>query len=68
LISSLVLETIFQEANDVQLFDQQSSQGNVAAGANKQSAIQSAGETALKMYMQSQGNSSGLMGMASKFL
>jgi hypothetical protein len=50
------------------LFEQQSSQGNVAAGANKQSVIQQAGEAALKMYMQSQGNSSGLMGMASKFI
>ena len=53
------------------LFDQQSSQGNVASGASKQSAVQQAGEMALKMYMQSQGGSggsSGLMGLASKFL
>jgi len=51
------------------LFDQQSSQGNVASGSNKESAIQQAGEMALKMYMQSQGGgASGLMGMASKFL
>lgn len=53
------------------LFDQQSSQGNVASGASKESAIQEAGEMALKMYMQSQGSSggaSGLMGLASKFL
>jgi len=53
------------------LFDQQSSQGSVAPGASKESAIQQAGEMALKMYMQSQGGSggsSGLMGLASKFL
>jgi len=51
------------------LFDSQSSQGNVASGASKESAIQQAGEMALKMYMQSQGGgASGLMGMASKFL
>jgi hypothetical protein len=50
------------------LFDQQSAQGNVAAGTNKQSVVQQAGEAALKMYLQSQGHSSGLMGMASKFL
>jgi hypothetical protein len=54
------------------LFDSQSSQGNVASGASKESAIQQAGEMALKMYMQSQGGgsggASGLMGFASKFL
>lgn len=55
------------------LFDQQSSQGNVASGATKESAIQQAGEMALKFYMQSQGSSggsgaSGLLGLASKFL
>lgn len=55
------------------LFDSQSSAGNVAAGASKESAIQQAGEMALKMYMQSQGGGSGgggvssLMGLASKF-
>lgn len=31
------------------LFDQQASQGNVAGGASKESAIQQAGEMALKM-------------------
>lgn len=51
------------------LFDNQSSQGNVASGASKESAVQQAGEMALKMYMKSQGGgSSGLMGLASKFL
>jgi hypothetical protein len=53
------------------LFDNQSSQGNVSSGASKESAVQQAGEMALKMYMQSQGGSggaSGLMGLASKFL
>ena len=53
------------------LFDQQSSQGNVASGSNKQSAVQKAGEMALKMYMKNQGGSSGasgLMSLASKFL
>jgi hypothetical protein len=54
------------------LFDHQQSQGNVASGASKESAVQQAGEMALKMYMQSQGKSGGgaggLMGLASKFL
>jgi hypothetical protein len=55
------------------LFDSQSSAGNVASGASKESAVQQAGEMALKMYMQSQGGGSGgggvssLMGLASKF-
>jgi hypothetical protein len=31
------------------LFDQQSSQGNVSSGSSKESAIQEAGEMALKM-------------------
>ena len=56
------------------LFDSQASQGNVASGASKESAIQQAGEMALKIYKQSQGGGSGgggisgLIGMASKFL
>lgn len=55
------------------LFEQQASQGNVAAGASKESAVQQAGEMALKMYMKSQmsggsSGASGLMGLASKFL
>lgn len=58
-----------------QLFDSQASQGNVASGASKESAIAQAGEMALKMFMQSRGGSGGgsgggldgIMGMASKF-
>jgi hypothetical protein len=51
------------------LFDSQSAQGNISSSASKESAVQKAGEMALKMYMQSQGGgSSGLMGLASKFL
>lgn len=57
------------------LFDAQASQGNVAAGADKQSAVMKAGEMALKMYLKSQGGSGGgqgglggLMGLAGKFL
>ena len=48
------------------LFDQQSGAGNLAQGANKQSAVQSAGEMALKMYMKSQGG--GMGGLMSKFM
>ncbi|KAI9741093.1 MAG: hypothetical protein M1834_002806 [Cirrosporium novae-zelandiae] len=57
------------------LFDEQSSQGKVSPSASKQSAINSAAEMALKMYMKSQGGSSsggsgmgGLMSIATKFL
>jgi hypothetical protein len=57
------------------LFDSQSSQGNVASGASKESAVQKAGEMALQMYLKSQGGSSGssggmgsLLGLASKFM
>lgn len=55
------------------LFEQQSSQGNVESGASKESAVQQAGEMALKMYMKGGmggggGGASGLMGMAAKFL
>lgn len=55
------------------LFDNQAGQGNVSGGASKESAVQKAGEMALKMFMQSQsggggGGASGLMGLASKFL
>ena len=52
--------------------DQQSESGTVASGESKESAIQSAGEMALKMYMKSEmgGSSSGggLMSLASKFM
>jgi hypothetical protein len=56
----------------LQLFDQQSSQGNVSSGASKESAVQQAAEMALKMYMSSGSGGSGggastLMGLASKF-
>ena len=66
------LLTLSAMAQASKLFDSQSAQGNVASGASKESAVQKAGEMALKMYMQSQGGSSGggmgsLMGMASKF-
>lgn len=54
------------------LLDQQSANGNVAEGETKESAVQQAGEYALKMYMQSEmgGSSggSGLMSLASKFM
>jgi hypothetical protein len=55
------------------LFDQQSSQGKVSSGSTKESAVQQAGEMALKMYLKSQGGGSsggmsGLMGLASKFM
>ncbi|KAK1594516.1 uncharacterized protein LY79DRAFT_589053 [Colletotrichum navitas] len=51
------------------LFDQRQSQGKVADGTSKESAIQQAGEMALKMYFKSQGQQqSGIMGLASKFM
>jgi hypothetical protein len=55
------------------LFDEQSGQGNVQGGTDKQSVITQAGEMALKMYMKSQGGgggggAGGLMNLASKFL
>ncbi|KAK9781987.1 putative Beta-flanking protein [Seiridium cardinale] len=53
------------------LFDQKANQGQVSSGASKESAVMQAGEMALKFYMKSQGgssSSSGLMGLASKFL
>ncbi|KAL8820146.1 MAG: hypothetical protein Q9191_007575 [Dirinaria sp. TL-2023a] len=55
------------------LFDQQSSQGNLSSGATKESAVQKAGEMALKMYLKGQGGGSGggaggLMSLASKFM
>jgi hypothetical protein len=53
------------------LFDQQASQGKVADGGSKNSAVMQAGEMALKMYMKSQGGgggASGLLGFASKFM
>ncbi|KAJ0297251.1 hypothetical protein COL516b_010830 [Colletotrichum fioriniae] len=51
------------------LFDQRQSQGKVADGTSKESAIQQAGEMALKMYFKSQGQQQGgIMGLASKFM
>jgi hypothetical protein len=55
------------------LFDQQSGQGNVASGADKQSAVNSAAKLALQMYMKSEGKGGGggqggLMGLASRFM
>ncbi|KEQ82301.1 hypothetical protein M438DRAFT_62070 [Aureobasidium pullulans EXF-150] len=56
------------------LFDQQSSQGNVHQQANKQDAVASAAQMALKMFMKSQGGGTGsssgggLMGLMSKFM
>lgn len=54
------------------LFDSKAANGKVSSEASKESAIQQAGELALKMYFKSQGGGqqgpSGLMGLASKFL
>ena len=52
------------------LFEQQQANGNVAEGESKESAVQQAGEMAMKMYFKSEmgGSSGGLMGMASKFM
>lgn len=55
------------------LFDQQSQQGRVESGTDKQSVINEAGKMALKMYLKGQaggggGGPGGLMGMAGKFL
>ncbi|KAK4565257.1 hypothetical protein LTR86_003874 [Recurvomyces mirabilis] len=55
------------------LFDQQHAQGNVQSG-NKNDAVSSAAQMALKMFMKSQGGGGGgggmggLMSMASKFM
>ncbi|RFU28372.1 hypothetical protein B7463_g7986, partial [Scytalidium lignicola] len=46
------------------LFDSQSAQGNVSSGSTKETAIQKAGEMALKMYMKSQGGGGGGVAMA----
>lgn len=52
-----------------QLFDNKSSQGKVAAGTDKGSVLQQAGEMAVKMYLKSQGGQQGgLLGLASKFM
>ncbi|KAI0895773.1 hypothetical protein F4806DRAFT_69098 [Annulohypoxylon nitens] len=56
------------------LFDQKASQGKVSSDSSKESAVMKAGEMALKMYLKSNGggsstsSSSGILGLASKFL
>ncbi|KAI1198371.1 hypothetical protein F5X97DRAFT_299545 [Nemania serpens] len=58
------------------LFDKKASQDKVSSGSSKESAVMQAGETALKMYLKSQGGNqsssssgaSGLLGLASKLL
>lgn len=61
-----MISVAMQEAS--KLFDQQSSQGNVQGGTDKQSAVNQAAKMALQMYMKGGGGgSSGLMGLASKF-
>jgi hypothetical protein len=66
---SQMVSMAMQEAS--KLFDQQSSQGNVQGGIDKQSVINSAGKMALQMFLKSQGSggggASGLMSLASKF-
>ena len=68
---SQLISTAMSEAG--RLFDSQSAAGNVAPGADKQSAINSAAKMALQMFMKSQagggagGGASGLMSLASKF-
>ncbi|GAP84365.1 putative beta-flanking protein [Rosellinia necatrix] len=59
------------------LFDKKSSEGKVSGDSSKESAVMQAGEVALKMYLKSQGGghssssssgTSGLLGLASKFM
>lgn len=59
------------------LFEQQQAAGKVSADTSKESAVQQAGEMALKMYLKSKtgaggegggGSSSGLLSLASKFM
>lgn len=69
-----MISLAMQEAS--KLFDSQSAQGNIAGGADKQSAVQSAAKMAMQMYLKNQmgggagagGGPGGLLGMASKFL
>lgn len=66
---SQMVSMAMQEAS--KLFDQQSSQGNVQGGTDKQSVVNQAGKMALQMFLKSQGGggggASGLMSLASKF-
>ncbi|KAK4155573.1 hypothetical protein C8A00DRAFT_13390 [Chaetomidium leptoderma] len=66
-------------AQAAKLFDAQASQGKVAAGADKKSAVMQAGEMALKMYFKSKGGGAaggaggdggmgGLLNLAGKFM
>jgi hypothetical protein len=59
------------------LFEQQQAAGKVSSDTSKESAVQQAGEMALKMYLKSKtgsgaegggGGSSGLLSLASKFM
>ncbi|KAK5992676.1 hypothetical protein PT974_06091 [Cladobotryum mycophilum] len=51
------------------LFDDKASQGKVQSGSSKESAVQQAGELAMKMYFKSQGQKQGgLAGLASQFI
>lgn len=60
------------------LFEQQQAAGKVSSDTSKESAVQQAGEMALKMYLKSKtgaggeggggGSSSGLLSLASKFM
>ncbi|KAI0126471.1 hypothetical protein BJ170DRAFT_628860 [Xylariales sp. AK1849] len=64
---SAFVKMAMQEAG--QLFNQKQEQGKVSSDSSQQSAMMQAGEMALKMYMKSNGqSSSGLLGLASKFL
>lgn len=54
------------------LFDQQSSQGNVSSGTDKQSVLNEAAKMAMQMYSKSSGQGggggpAGLLSLASKF-
>lgn len=60
-------------ADSLRTTDQQAAKGNVSEGESKEGAVQNAAKMAFKMYLKSQmsggsGGSSGLMGMASKFM
>jgi hypothetical protein len=49
-------------AQAAKLFDKQASEGNVAAGTDKQSVVMKAGEMALKLYLKSHGSGQGAAG------
>jgi len=63
---SQMISMAMQEASS--LFENQSAQGNVQSGTDKQSVVNQAAKMALQMYMKNQGGGSGgLMSLASKF-